>query len=105
MAGLIHNYMLLVLGLFLVQACSVPPATISGRSGASTYDGVSPVTPVIADSTKVFNSSFTTAVSQGVPADVNFKEFRYTTDGSDPTCESGTSSFDQPTYLAILAAG
>jgi hypothetical protein len=68
------------------------------------HDNTSPQTPVIADASKAFNASFTTTIQQGVPSDTNFKEFRYTTDGTDPTCSSGTASSSQPTNVTIPAA-
>jgi hypothetical protein len=72
--------------------------------GSYTHDNTAPLTPVIADVTKSFNASFTTSVQQGVPADANFKDFRYTTNGADPTCSSGTASSSQPLSISIAAA-
>jgi uncharacterized delta-60 repeat protein len=69
-----------------------------------TYDNTAPVAPVFSDASKSFNASFTTTIQQGIPADANFKEFRYTTSGTDPTCSTGTVSTAQPTSVIIPAA-
>ena len=67
------------------------------------HDDIMPVSPVIADASKSFNASFSTTIQQGVPADANFKEFRYTTNSLDPTCSTGTASSALPTSVAIPA--
>jgi hypothetical protein len=72
--------------------------------GSYIHDNTAPVAPVIADATKSFNAAFTTSIQQGVPADANFKEFRYTTNGVDPTCSTATASSTQPTSVSISAA-
>jgi len=72
--------------------------------GTYSHDNTAPVAPVIADATRSFNAVFTTSIQQGVPVDANFKEFRYTTTGTDPTCSTGTISSSQPTSVSISAA-
>ena len=67
------------------------------------YDSTVPVAPVIADAGKAFNSSFVTTLQQGVPSDANFKDFRFTTDGSDPTCASGASSTGATASVTVPA--
>jgi hypothetical protein len=72
--------------------------------GTYIHDNTAPLAPVIADASKSFNATFSTSIQQGVPADANFKEFRYTTTGTDPTCSTGIISSSQPTSVSISAA-
>jgi hypothetical protein len=67
-----------------------------------TYDNTAPVIPVV-DASKSFNAAFNASIQQGVPSDANFKEFRFTTNGTNPTCATGTASSSQPTSVAIPA--
>lgn len=50
--------------------------------------------PIIADPNKSFNHEFTTTLKQSSPADPDFKEFRYSIDGSIPSCSSGIVAAD-----------
>ncbi len=68
------------------------------------HDSTVPLTPVISDAAKSFNASFATSIQQNIVPDANFKEFRYTTTGVDPTCSTGTVSSTQPTSVTILSA-
>ena len=72
-------------------------------SARITHDTTAPRAPVISDASRFFNASFLTSIQQGVPQDANFKEFRYTTSGSNPTCSTGMVSSALPTSLDIPA--
>jgi fibronectin type 3 domain-containing protein len=87
-----------------VKATSATNNSSCALIGSYTHDNTAPVAPVIADVSRSFNAAFTTTISQGIPSDANFKEFRYTTNGVDPTCSTGTVSSSQPTSVSILAA-
>ncbi|MEI6834771.1 MAG: Ig-like domain-containing protein, partial [bacterium] len=68
------------------------------------HDTIAPLIPVIADPAKSFYTSFGTSIQQNAPTDINFKEFRYTFNNTDPTCSSGAASSAQPTNVTIPAA-
>jgi hypothetical protein len=87
-----------------VRATDVMGNSSCNLVGTYIHDNAPPLTPVIADTSKSFNASFTTEIAQNSPPDANFKEFRYTTNGLDPTCSAGTASTTQPTSVVITAA-
>lgn len=69
-----------------------------------THDNIVPLSPIISVGSKSFNAAFNVSIQEGAPADANFKEFRYTTDGSNPNCSTGSSSSIRPTSVGISAA-
>jgi hypothetical protein len=72
--------------------------------GSYTHDDTRPLKPVISDTNKSFNASFTTLIQQNSPTDTNFKEFRYTTTSTTISCSAGTQSAAEPTSVTIPAA-
>jgi hypothetical protein len=73
-------------------------------SDSIVHDNIAPQPPAITIASKTFNASFTTSIQQNAVSDSNFKEFRYTTTVTEPTCSSGTASSTQPTSITIPAS-
>ncbi|NBQ53590.1 MAG: hypothetical protein EBU49_08425, partial [Proteobacteria bacterium] len=85
-------------------ACDLAGNVSPVTSATYTYNGVSPLVPTISPSSSDIKSATVVTISQNATADLNFKEFRFTTDGTAPTCTSGTALTAAPFTVTVSSS-